>query len=214
MLEASKKNDSLPELLAYKIGRGVGEILMTHGGESLEGWNECIKVRKNRIGFMAEMLRQIVPALAFLHQVGYSHGDLKLENICCRTSSSGNFKFTLIDFGMSQKLPQLNKQNRRAPFFLGNYMFASTMQLKKYAPSKLCDLFSLMCVCYYFTDNELPWTDFVDEKMAQDPSVDLYELNTFKKIRLDYDEDFKDKFRSAVTPFGSIFTYLFTLMEK
>lgn len=50
--------------------------------------------------------------------------------------------------------------------------------------------------------------------MAQDPSVDLYELNTFKKIRLDYDEDFKDKFRGAVKPFGSIFTYLFTLMEK
>jgi serine/threonine protein kinase len=55
---------------------------------------------------MAEMLRQVLPGLAHLHMIGYSHGDLKLENICARTSINNNFKFTLIDFGMSQKLPQ------------------------------------------------------------------------------------------------------------
>lgn len=54
---------------------------------------------------MAEMLRQIIPGLARLHKVGYSHGDLKLENICARSSIHGNLKFTLIDFGMSQRLP-------------------------------------------------------------------------------------------------------------
>lgn len=106
VLETSKKSDFLPELLGYKIGRGVGEILMTNGGECLDGWIERIQLRKNRIGFMAEMLRQVLPGLAHLHMIGYSHGDLKLENICARTSINNNFKFTLIDFGMSQKLPQ------------------------------------------------------------------------------------------------------------
>ena len=42
VLETSKKSDFLPELLGYKIGRGVGEILMTNGGECLDGWIECI----------------------------------------------------------------------------------------------------------------------------------------------------------------------------
>jgi hypothetical protein len=42
ILEASKKSDYLPELLGYKIGKGVGEILMTHGGECLDGWLERI----------------------------------------------------------------------------------------------------------------------------------------------------------------------------
>lgn len=61
---------------------------------------------------MAEMLRQIIPGLARLHKVGYSHGDLKLENICARSSIHGNLKFTLIDFGMSQRLPQKDIENK------------------------------------------------------------------------------------------------------
>jgi serine/threonine protein kinase len=74
---------------------------MTNGGECLDGWMERVKLRKNRIGFMCVMLRQMIPGLASLHNIGYSHGDLKLENICARTSTNENFKFTLIDFGMS-----------------------------------------------------------------------------------------------------------------
>ena len=101
VIHSSRVMDGLPDLLGYKIGNGVGEILMTNGGESLEGWLERIRSRKNRIGFMAEMLRQIIPGLKLIHEMGFSHGDLKLENICARTSSHGNFKFTLIDFGMS-----------------------------------------------------------------------------------------------------------------
>lgn len=54
----------------------------------------------------------------------------------------------------------------------------------------LCDVFSLICVCYYFIENGLPWTDYSDLRMAKDPSINLYELETFKKIRLDYDKDF------------------------
>jgi len=101
VIQTSKKLDGLPDLLGYKIGNGVGEIFMTNGGPCLEGWIERIRSRKNRIGFMAEMLRQIIPGLARLHKMGYSHGDLKLENICARSSINGNIKFTLIDFGMS-----------------------------------------------------------------------------------------------------------------
>jgi hypothetical protein len=49
--------DGLPDLLGYKIGNGVGEILMTNGGECLEGWVNRIRTKNNRIGFMSEMLR-------------------------------------------------------------------------------------------------------------------------------------------------------------
>ena len=85
---------------------------MTNGGECLEDWMERIKSRRNRMCFMAEMLRQILPGLARLHALGYSHGDLKLENICVRTSEQSNLKFTLIDFGMSQKMPKKGRSNK------------------------------------------------------------------------------------------------------
>jgi len=74
---------------------------MTNGGECLESWMERVKSRRNRLCFVADMLRQILPGLEKLHAQGYSHGDLKLENICARTCENGNLKFTLIDFGMS-----------------------------------------------------------------------------------------------------------------
>jgi len=64
----------------------VGEILMTNGGCCLEFWMEKINSRRTRLNFAAEMLRQIIPALQRLHTLGYSHGDLKLENICARTT--------------------------------------------------------------------------------------------------------------------------------
>ncbi len=101
VVQTSKINDGLPELLGYKIGQGVGEILMTNGGECLERWMSKVVSRRNRLCFMADMLRQIIPGLARLHEQGYSHGDLKLENICARTTGNGTLKFTLIDFGMS-----------------------------------------------------------------------------------------------------------------
>ena len=99
---------------------------MTNGGECLERWMERVTSRRNRLCFMAEMLRQILPGLARLHDQGYSHGDLKLENICARTCENGSLKFTLIDFGMSQKIHSIRStKDVPAKIFRGNLMFAS-----------------------------------------------------------------------------------------
>lgn len=57
VVQTSKINDGLPELLGYKIGQGVGEILMTNGGECLEGWMKKVVSRRNKLCFMADMLR-------------------------------------------------------------------------------------------------------------------------------------------------------------
>lgn len=73
------------------------------------------------------MLRQIIPGLERLHSLGYSHGDLKLENICARSTQGDScLKFTLIDFGMSQKIVKLgSKRDVPTLTFRGNLMFAS-----------------------------------------------------------------------------------------
>ena len=134
---------------------------------------------------MAEMLRQIIPGLERLHAQGYSHGDLKLENICARTSQNGNLKFTLIDFGMSQKIVKRNtKKDIPTKVFRGNLMFASDRQIQIYKPTKVCDLVSLMYVVYFFIENGLPWTDYVDLIMARDRSQNLYNPQIFKQLRL------------------------------
>jgi len=102
--------NGLPQLLGYKLNKTYGEIMMTHGGSSLNEWTYLkTKTKEERLAFASEMVRQITVALKTLHELGYSHGDLKPENICARKTSEGKMKFTLIDFGLCQKLPTPDK---------------------------------------------------------------------------------------------------------
>jgi serine/threonine protein kinase len=115
----------LPLMLGYKVSKQYSEILMTHGGDSLEHWLQHINNQQHRIGFAAEMLRQILHAIKSLHAIGYSHGDIKPENICARTTKENKVKFSLIDFGLCQKLPKQGESNTLNKSFRGNYMFCS-----------------------------------------------------------------------------------------
>lgn len=47
----------LPHMLAYKVADYVSEMMMTHGGNSLEDWIPYLKTHGKRTDFAAEMLR-------------------------------------------------------------------------------------------------------------------------------------------------------------
>ena len=78
---------------------------MTNEGPALDYWDEQIIGQEMRIKFAVSMIRQIIQGLKQLHDFGYSHGDLKIQNICARPRHNKKFKFTLIDLGVSMKLP-------------------------------------------------------------------------------------------------------------
>ena len=68
------------------MGDTVAEILMTNDGSNLDKWFLKIQNEKQRIDFALNMLSQTLLGLREMHEIGYSHGDLKLDNICCRLS--------------------------------------------------------------------------------------------------------------------------------
>lgn len=74
----------MPQLLGYKIKNGMGEILMTHGGTTIDKWDVKLRSKDIKLNFIVTMLRQMITGLKNIHSLGYSHGDLKLENICAR----------------------------------------------------------------------------------------------------------------------------------
>jgi serine/threonine protein kinase len=78
----------LPVMLGYKSNKTVSEILMTHGGNELTPWIAKLTEMRWKVNFAAELLRQMIKALKVLHGIGYSHGDLKPENICARKTQS------------------------------------------------------------------------------------------------------------------------------
>ena len=74
--------------------------------------------------FVVSLIKQITQGLKQLHGFEYSHADLKLQNICARPRRNGRFKFTLIDLGVSMKLPQKGEVTIHKKF-RGNILTAS-----------------------------------------------------------------------------------------
>ena len=154
---------------------------MTNGGPCLETWQK-VKFSMDedkKMDFMLEMLAQVIPGLHKLHEFGYSHGDLKLENICARKCRDGSFKFTLIDLGMCSTLRQPCHDTRKKPF-RGNYIFCSPTQIINSRASALDDLYSLLCVAYTFVFGKLPWLKKADELSDANPEKNMYDLTFFK----------------------------------
>jgi hypothetical protein len=73
-----------------------------------------------------------------------------------------------------------SKKNVPKNIFRGNLMFASDRQIKIFKPSRVCDLLSLMYVVYFFVEDGLPWTDYIDLIMTKDRRKNLYEPENFK----------------------------------
>jgi hypothetical protein len=71
-----------------------------------------------------------------------------------------------------------------------------------------------MYVVYFFVENGLPWTDYVDLIMARDKSRNLYHPPNFKKLRLKFSGDFQAEYENWINPFGLIFKYLYGIINR
>lgn len=71
-----------------------------------------------------------------------------------------------------------------------------------------------MYVVYFFVENGLPWTDYVDLIMARDKSQNLYYPPNFKKLRLKFSRDFQAEYENWISPFGHIFKYLYGIIGQ
>ena len=135
---------------------------MLDNGPSLEKWQLKITPKERKLQFVIQLLSQITGALKKLHFLGYSHNDLKFENICAQECQDGDFNFTLIDLGMNSKLPFFNQDKNNIGQVKGNLMFATADHLIRKRSSQIDDILSLLYVAYYFIYDTLPWIDFID----------------------------------------------------
>ena len=162
---------------------------MTNGGASLETWHLSITAIEKRMSFMVTMLKQVIPCLQRLHKFGYSHGDMKPENICARPSIYGTFKFTLIDLGMCSKILH-SESDKSKMYFRGNYVYCSAIQISNCRASAFDDLYSLACVAYTFIFGKLPWLMRARQVAEDDPQYNIYETSIFSKFRVKYEDEF------------------------
>lgn len=107
-----------------------------------------------------KIIISLVERLRTLHEIGYVHNDLKLDNIVIGNKDPHNIY--LIDFGVSsmfwEKHNGLHIEKKFLNTFTGNFLFASLNSCRGNNKSRRDDIESLMyLLVYMLCDNTLPW---------------------------------------------------------
>ena len=75
-------------------------------------------------------------------------------------------------------------------------------------PTALDDIYSLACVAYMFVFGTLPWLKRVEELIAKNPKVNMYDIGYFSQFRIKYQKEFDDKLIQTSHKLEPLFKYL------
>ena len=107
---------------------------------------------------------------------------MKLENICARPGKDGLFKFTLVDLGVTSKLPKIGEDTKHKNF-RGNLLTASPDHIKNRRAGAIDDFYSLLCVAFYFIFDALPWRQYINEYFEKHQSKEFNKKKVYIKLR-------------------------------
>jgi len=136
----SLSHPNIAQLYAVYDERDALHIVM----ECLEGgelFSRLVTCKRYAEAEAADVARQVLSALAYLHAHGVVHCDVKLENILYETSQSKHVK--IIDFGFAQRLESGRELSRRC----GSLRYMAPEVLKRSYTEK-ADVWSVGAVVY------------------------------------------------------------------
>jgi len=101
---------------------------------------------------VADVMEQILRALAYLHSRGVCHRDLKFENIMYVDGSCGS-ALKLIDFGLSNKF----KRGEKMEEVCGTLYTLAPEMLSTEGYTEQADLWSVGCLAFILQSNQYPF---------------------------------------------------------
>ncbi|CAD6184592.1 unnamed protein product [Caenorhabditis auriculariae] len=106
----------------------------------------------------ADIMRQLVSAVKYLHDKKIVHRDLKPENILFE-SEEKNARLRLVDFGFARLLPNSVEQQLKTPCFTLQYAAPEVLDVGDMQPeyNEQCDLWSLGVVLFTMLSGQVPF---------------------------------------------------------
>ncbi|PKL96502.1 MAG: hypothetical protein CVV18_01505 [Gammaproteobacteria bacterium HGW-Gammaproteobacteria-8] len=148
----------------YDFDRADGQIYMTM--EFLRGWPLSELLKQNRHGLdpaqAREIVRQTAAGLAYAHEEGIVHCDLKPQNIFLLE----NDRAKILDFGIAKAWQDKGGDNADDAFFGFSPPYASPQVLARQAPTPRDDVFALGVVAYALFTGKHPF-DWKQADQAQ-----------------------------------------------
>jgi serine/threonine protein kinase len=157
MIFSAKISNVLGEIMMSYIGKDIFEHFQIH--QSLEDsmLHNCFDNKK-----ISKMGMQLISQLEIIHKLGFTHGDLKFQNICYNKERDS---FSIIDYALVTKIfhnngshkPQENVRN-----FYGNSLFASDSMVNLKTTGRKDDLESLMYILCFLMKGTLPIIEYIN----------------------------------------------------
>lgn len=103
----------------------------------------------------ADVTRQILEALGYLHKEGIVHRDIKVDNILCEEEKDGRLHCYIADFGLSRFFS--NEIQMKSKVGSLEYTAPEVFNTGGYGPG--CDLWSVGVVAYILLTGTFPFSD-------------------------------------------------------
>ena len=93
-------------------------------------------------------------------------------------------------------------------------MFSSVYQFFFKRPLQLDDIYSLLCVVYYFIHDTLPWIKHLEELSKASPDRDLFSFGIFRMQRKEHMEKYDNEFKNEPGDLGKLFQLIIEKQRK
>ena len=136
---------------------------------------------------------QLISQLEIIHKLGYTHGDLKFQNICYNET---NKNYTVIDFALVTKIFHKNgthKIQEPVKGFYGNSLFASDSMVNLNTTARKDDLESLMYILCFLYSGTLPIIEFINA------NIENFHMSQFLKEVVKFRKDNKKECHTKIT---------------
>ena len=160
-----------------KSSDGLQYLIMTKFGPTLRQMLLKSKFQRFTVKTSVQIGLQLIDNLEALHKCGFTHNDIKLQNILVKDPNRktlSSSQISLIDFGLTERfLSQSLKHAKQGvmPKFKGNCLFASHNAFRKITLSRRDDLISTCYLLIYLFEGGNPWTDQLNADQPLLPQV-------------------------------------------